>query len=114
MGLADEFTEEMAEFITKKKTYTRSRKTLTRQNAFVTCLNDGQTYRFHHMMKECAFRAFRTRDDSRQAFYYERYGAWYEKSMVPISMPCQHTGEIRILQLFSGGAKKMPESYLLL
>ena len=52
---------------------------LTRQNAFVTCLNDGQTYRFHHMMKECAFRAFRTLDDSRQAFYYERYGAWYEK-----------------------------------
>ena len=42
-------------------------------------LNDGQTYRFHHMMKECAFRAFRTLDDSRQAFYYERYGAWYEK-----------------------------------
>ena len=31
------------------------------------------------MMKECAFRAFRTLDDSRQAFYYERYGAWYEK-----------------------------------
>ena len=52
---------------------------LTRQNAFVTCLNDGQTYRFHHMMKECAFRAFRTLDNSRQAFYYERYGAWYEK-----------------------------------
>ena len=32
----------------------------------------------------------------------------------PISMPCQHTGEIRILQLFSGWCKKMPESYLLL
>lgn len=31
------------------------------------------------MMKECAFRAFRTLDDSRQAFYYERYGEWYEK-----------------------------------
>ena len=30
-------------------------------------------------MKECAFRAFRTLDDSRLAFYYERYGAWYEK-----------------------------------
>lgn len=26
-----------------------------------------------------SFRAFRTLDDSRQAFYYERYGAWYEK-----------------------------------
>ena len=79
MGLADEFTEEMAEFITKREDVHQILKTLTRQNAFVTCLNDGQTYRFHHMMKECAFRAFRTMDDSRQAFYYERYGAWYEK-----------------------------------
>ena len=79
MGLADEFTEEMAEFITKREDVHQILKMLTRQNAFVTCLNDGQTYRFHHMMKECAFRAFRTLDDSRQAFYYERYGEWYEK-----------------------------------
>lgn len=79
MGLADEFTEEMAEFITKREDVHQILKMLTRQNAFVTCLNDEQTYRFHHMMKECAFRAFRTLDDSRQAFYYERYGAWYEK-----------------------------------
>ena len=79
MGLADEFTEEMAEFITKREDVHQILKTLTRQNAFVTCLNDGQTYRFHHMMKECAFRAFRTLDDSRQAFYYERYGAWYKR-----------------------------------
>lgn len=79
MGLADEFTEEMAEFITKREDVHQILKMLTRQNAFVTCLNDGQTYRFHHMMKECAFRAFRTLDDSRQAFYYEKYGAWYEK-----------------------------------
>ena len=79
MGLADEFTEEMAEFITKREDVHQILKMLTRQNAFVTCLNDGQTYRFHHMMKECAFRAFRTLDDSRLAFYYERYGAWYEK-----------------------------------
>ena len=79
MGLADEFTEEMAEFITKREDVHQILKMLTRQNAFVTCLNDGQTYRFHHMMKECAFRAFRILDDSRQAFYYERYGAWYEK-----------------------------------
>ncbi len=113
MGLADEFTEEMAEFITKREDVHQILKTLTRQNAFVTCLNDGQTYRFHHMMKECAFRAFRTLDDSRQAFYYERYGAWYEKYGAYIHA-CQHTGEIRILQLFSGWCKKMPESYLLL
>lgn len=79
MGLADEFTEEMAEFITKREDVHQILKMLTRQNAFVTCLNDGQTYRFHHMMKECAFRAFRILDNSRQAFYYERYGAWYEK-----------------------------------
>ncbi len=34
MGLADEFTEEMAEFITKREDVHQILKTLTRQNAF--------------------------------------------------------------------------------
>lgn len=32
--------------------------TLTEQNAFVTRLPDGKTFRFHHMLKECAVRLF--------------------------------------------------------
>ena len=34
---------------------------LTEQNAFVSRLPDGVTYRFHHMMKECAERSLRRR-----------------------------------------------------
>ena len=78
MGLADEFTEEMAGFVTKREDIPQILDTLTRQNAFVTQLNDGKTYRFHHMMKECAQQAFQTLDAPKQAFYYDRYGAWYE------------------------------------
>ena len=51
---------------------------LTAQNAFVKRLPDGVTYRFHHMMKECAERTFRTLDAETQRRCRERYGAWYE------------------------------------
>ncbi|MGO4947695.1 hypothetical protein ACTQ50_15140 [Blautia sp. Sow4_E7] len=78
MGLADEFTEEMAEFVTGREAVSQILETLTRQNAFVTRLSDGKTYRFHHMMKECAHQAFQTLDKRKQSFYYDRYGAWYE------------------------------------
>ena len=78
MGLADEFTEEMAEFVTGREAVSQILETLTRQNAFVTRLSDGKTYRFHHMMKECAHQAFQTLDKRKQSFYYDRYGGWYE------------------------------------
>lgn len=77
MGLADEFTEEMAQFVTGREEVSQILETLTRQNAFVTRLSDGKTYRFHHMMKECAHQAFQTLDKGKQSFYYDRYGAWY-------------------------------------
>lgn len=57
MGLADEFTAEVARFVTGDADAERMLAALTAQNAFVKCLPDGVTYRFHHMMKECAERA---------------------------------------------------------
>ena len=54
MGLADEFTVEMAQYVTGDGDAGQILSALTEQNAFVTRLPDGATYRFHHMMKECA------------------------------------------------------------
>ena len=51
---------------------------LTAQNAFVKCLPDGVTYRFHHMMKACAERTFLTLAPAKQQNYRERFGLWYE------------------------------------
>ena len=48
------------------------------KNAFVKCLPDGVTYRFHHMMKECAERTFQTLEKEKQALYLEHFGLWYE------------------------------------
>lgn len=78
MGLADEFTAEMARFVTGNADAEELLAVLTAQNAFVKRLPDGVTYRFHHMMKECAERTFRTLDAERQRRCRERYGAWYE------------------------------------
>ena len=50
MGLADEFTVEMAQCITGDAEAGQILSMLTEQNAFVTRLPDGATYRFHHMM----------------------------------------------------------------
>ncbi|MCF2664129.1 LuxR family transcriptional regulator [Oscillibacter valericigenes] len=78
MGLADEFTVEMARFVTGDADAEKLLAVLTAQNAFVTCLPDGVTYRFHHMMKECAERTFLALPKEKQAHCRERFGAWYE------------------------------------
>ena len=78
MGLADEFTAEMAQFITGDCSAERMLTVLTAQNAFVKRLPDGITYRFHHMMKECAERSFMALPAETQRLYWERFGAWYE------------------------------------
>ena len=78
MGLADEFTVEMARFITGDADAEKLIDGLTTQNAFVKCLPDGVTFRFHHMMKECAERTFLTLEREKQKSYRENYGAWYE------------------------------------
>ncbi|MDD6017288.1 MAG: LuxR C-terminal-related transcriptional regulator [Clostridiales bacterium] len=78
MGLADEFTVEMARFVTGDSNAEKLLSVLTEQNAFVKCLPDGVTFRFHHMMKECAERRFRMLEKEKQSFYLERFGLWYE------------------------------------
>lgn len=79
MGLADEFTTEMARFITDDGDAERTLSMLTEQNAFVTRLPDGETYRFHHMMKECSERSFLTMKAETRKLYWERFGSWYEE-----------------------------------
>ena len=77
MGLADEFTAEMARFVTENPETDAIIQDLTCQNAFVTRLPDSQRYRFHHMMKECALRKFRTLPEQSQICYWNRFGGWY-------------------------------------
>ena len=78
MGLADEFTVEMARFVSGDADAERLLAVLTEQNAFVKCLSDGVTFRFHHMMKECAERRFRILEMEKQSLYLKRFGLWYE------------------------------------
>ena len=77
LGLADEFTAEMARFVTENPETDAIIQDLTCQNAFVTRLPDSQRYRFHHMMKECALRKFRTLPEQSQICYWNRFGVWY-------------------------------------
>ena len=42
-------------------------------------LDNGATYRFHHMMKECAERSFQAMPAETQQRYWERFGLWYEQ-----------------------------------
>ena len=79
MGLADEFTVEMAQCITGNEDARQILSMLTEKNAFVTHLPDGATYRFHHMMKECAERSFLAMPAETKRFYWERFGLWYEE-----------------------------------
>ena len=79
MGLADEFTVEMAQCITGDPDAGQILSLLTEQNAFVTRLPDGVTYRFHHMMKACAERRFLRLDAETQRLYWERFGLWHEQ-----------------------------------
>ena len=79
MGLADEFTVEMAQAVTGDADAEQLLSMLTAQNAFVTRLPDGMSYRFHHMMKACAERSFLTMAQETQRLYWERFGLWYEQ-----------------------------------
>ena len=80
MGLADEFTVEMARFVTGDAHAEAQLAVLTEQNAFVQRLPDGVTFRFHHMMKECAESRFLKLDREKQSLYLGRFGQWYEDS----------------------------------
>ena len=77
MGLADEFTVAMAEAVTGKSNVIEILDSLMKQNAFVKCLADGRTYRFHHMMKNCTEQLFFALSAEKQVVYQNRYGDWY-------------------------------------
>ena len=77
MGLADEFTQEMARFVTENEDTPAILADLTERNAFVTRLPGGVSFRFHHMMKACAKRTFLALAPETQRRYWDRYGRWY-------------------------------------
>lgn len=79
MSLADEFSLEMAEYITQNDNSKELIRGLTESNAFVRRLSDGVSYRFHHMLKTCAGRIFSQYDKSVQNMYIDRCGRWHEQ-----------------------------------
>ena len=78
LGLADEFTVEMARAVTGRDDAADLLAELTCRNAFVKRLPDSDLYRCHHMLKHCAVRAFRRLPAKKQPLYYNRYGQWFE------------------------------------
>ena len=75
MSQADEFTAEMARAVTGLDSARALLRELTGQNAFITRLPDGRTYRFHHMLKSCAGAMFA--EIAEQAVYLDRFGDWF-------------------------------------
>lgn len=75
MSQADEFTAEMARAVTGLDGARALLRELTGQNAFITHLPDGRTYRFHHMLKSCAGAMFAELTE-REA-YLDRFGDWF-------------------------------------
>ena len=79
MSLADECSAPLAGFITGRADAEETLLAMTEQNAFVTRLPDGNTFRFHHMMKTCAQKLFFRLPEERQRTVRRRYGAWFEQ-----------------------------------
>ena len=108
MGLADEFSEDMARFVTGDTDAGEILAALTAQNAFVKRLPDGVTYRFHHMMKECAERCFEALGAEKRALYQARCGAWYERhgqclhAMAAYRRSGDYEGLLRVVQADAG------------
>ena len=108
MGLADEFSEDMARFVTGDADAGEILAALTAQNAFVQRLPDGVTYRFHHMMKECAERCFEALSAEKRALYQARCGAWYEQhgqylhAMAAYRRSGDYEGLLRVVQADAG------------
>jgi len=99
---------EMAKFITENEDTKQLLSAMTRQNAFISRLADGGTYRFHHMMKECAEQAFAAMDKEKQTVYLERYGKWYEEhrqylhALASYRKSGNFNGALRVIQKDAG------------
>ena len=113
MGLADEFTVEMALFITGNPKAGQILSLMTRQNAFITPLPDGVSFRFHHMMKElhnAPLPCFPTKN--RQIF-----GIVTDNGMNPRDSFCRHflpITRLLTMMLHLLLSKRMQESFWLL
>lgn len=78
MCLADEFTVEQAEFITKNRSVNDILKPLIQSNSFIRYLPDANTYRFHHILKGYVEKVFAGLPEDRQQRLKLRYAKWHE------------------------------------
>lgn len=78
MCLADEFTVEQAEFITKNRAAGDILKPLIQNNSFIRYLPDANTYRFHHILKGYVEKIFAGLPDDRQQTLKLQYAKWHE------------------------------------
>ena len=76
--LADDFTPEMAAFLSGRADAEDLLSVSVNRNAFITLLPDRSTYRFHHILKECTRRRFRALPEPEQREIRRRYGRWFE------------------------------------
>ena len=98
MAQADEFTMPMAQAITgAAETQDLLLAALTAENAFVTQLPDGETYRFHHMLRDRASQAFSRLPQARQRTYLAPLTARGTKRGASICTPWRHTAAAEIL-----------------
>lgn len=79
MSIADEFSVEMAKFITENNNSEPLIKSMTEKNAFITRMPD-KNYRFHHMLKHCANEGFDSFDEEEKRKCYSLYGKYYENN----------------------------------
>lgn len=74
----DEFTEPQAAYLTELPESGAILRRLSSRNAFVQRLPDGATYRFHHMLKDCARQQFDALPEPERRAILCRCGAWHE------------------------------------
>lgn len=108
MGLADEFTDDTARYVTEDENAESILTALTEKNAFIKRLSDGKTYRFHNMMRECAERTFSSLEKERQKEYLYRFGKWFENCgqyiyAMKFYRKCENYGALlRVVRLDAG------------
>ena len=74
----DEFTEPQAAYLSELPESGAILRRLSSRNAFVQQLPDGVTYRFHHMLKDCARQQFDALPEPERKAILCRCGAWHE------------------------------------
>lgn len=79
MCLANEFTAEQAAFMTGFDNATQILEHLTNQNAFVRYHADSNTYRFHHMLRECMERRLTLLPLQEQINYAHKLAQWFSR-----------------------------------